>query len=51
MAKVIFKDKEDLQLAKDKAGDVVSYRQMRDGRKIAAKWPSNRKSHKKKNKE
>jgi len=42
MSKVIFKDKEDLQLAKDKARGVVSYRQMRDGRKIAVKWPSKR---------
>ena len=43
MSKVIFKNKEDLQLAKEKARGVVSYRQMRDGRKIAAKWPSKRK--------
>lgn len=43
MAKVDFKDKQSLQDAKDKARGVVSYRKMRDGRIIAAKWPNKNK--------
>jgi len=39
MAKVNFKNKKSLQLAKHKMLGVISYRQMKDGRIIAAKWP------------
>ena len=39
MAKVVFKDKKLLQDAKRKVRGTVSYRQMKDGRVIAAKWP------------
>lgn len=43
MAKVNFKDKKALQLARQKTYGVISYRQMKDGRIIAAKWPIKRK--------
>jgi len=41
MVKVIFKDKKSLEDAKRKARGSVSYREMKDGRVIAAKsrWP------------
>ena len=44
MAKVIPKDKESLQAAKRIARGVFSFREMKDGRKIAAKWPNRRKN-------
>lgn len=47
MAKVNFKNKKSLQLAKHRACGVISYRQMKDGRIIAAKWPARRKKLKK----
>jgi len=43
MVKVIFKDKKSLQSAKSKSRGVISYRQMKDGRVIAAKWPKKKK--------
>jgi len=43
MAKVIFKDKKSLENVKEKMGGAVSYRQMKGGQVIAAKWPSKRK--------
>lgn len=43
MTKVNFKDKKALQFARHKASDIISYRQMKDGRIIAAKWPTKRK--------
>lgn len=46
MVKVNFKDNKSLQDAKNKTRDVISYRKMKDGRVIAAKWPSRRKRNK-----
>ncbi len=43
MAKVNFKDSNSLQGAKNKVRGVISYRKMKDGRIVAAKWPSKRK--------
>jgi len=43
MAKVKFKNQEDLKMARKKGCGSVSYRQMKDGRIIAAKWPSRKK--------
>jgi len=40
MAKVNFKSQKSLQLAKRKMLGVISYRRMKDGRIIAAKWPT-----------
>jgi hypothetical protein len=47
MAKVKFKNKKSLQEAKNKLYKNVSFRRMKDGRKIAAKWPNRRKKSKK----
>jgi len=47
MTKVDFKDKKALQLARHKAYGMISYRQMKDGRIIAAKWPVKRKKSRK----
>ena len=47
MAKVNFKNKKSLQSAKHKMLGVINYRQMKDGRIIAAKWPVERKKRKK----
>jgi len=44
MAKVVFKDKKSLRETKRKARGIVSYRQMKDGRVIAAKWPKREKN-------
>ncbi|UZE93096.1 MAG: hypothetical protein IB617_02965 [Candidatus Nealsonbacteria bacterium] len=44
MAKVNFKDKKALQLARHKVYGMISYCQMKDGRIIAAKWPVKRKT-------
>ena len=43
MAKVVFKDNRAFQLAKKKACGTVNYRRMKDGRIVAAKWPTKRK--------
>lgn len=43
MTKAIFKDEKSLQLAKRMACGVINYRQMKDGRIIAAKRPTRRK--------
>jgi len=44
MANAVFQDEKSLQLAKERTYGVVNYRQMKDGRIIAAKWPTRRKS-------
>lgn len=46
MAKANFKDNKALQDTKNKARSVISYRKMKDGRVVAAKWPSKRKRNK-----
>lgn len=43
MAKVKFENQSFLQEAKNKFRGNISYRQMKDGRIIAAKWPSKKK--------
>lgn len=43
MAKVSFEGKKSLQFAKHRVCGVINYRQMKDGRIIAAKWPTRRK--------
>jgi len=50
MAKVIFNNKKSLKSAKRRTRGVVSYREMKDGRVIATKWPTKRKLLKKQNK-
>ena len=47
MAEVNFKNKKTLQSAKRKMRGAVSYRRMKDGRVIAAKWPIKKKKRKK----
>ena len=46
MAKIITKNEELLQVAKNKAHDVINYREMKDGRIIVSKRP-NKKSKRK----
>jgi len=48
MVKVKVKNKESLQLARNKLYRDVSFHEMKDGRVIATKWPSKRKKLKKK---
>lgn len=46
MAKANFKDNKSLQDAKNKARGVISYRKMKDGQVVVAKWPNKRKRNK-----
>lgn len=47
MEKVNFKNRKDLQCAKDKLSGAVNFREMKDGRVIATKWPVKKRSRKK----
>ena len=47
MAKTIFRDGQSLRNTKDKMRGKISYRQGKDNRVAAAKWPKKRKKTKK----
>jgi len=46
MAKVNFKDNESLQDAQNKTNGIISYRKMKEGQVVVAKWPSKKKINK-----
>jgi len=45
--KTIFKIKKQLANAKDKLNNLVCFRELQDGRIVAAKWPTKTKKNKK----